>query len=252
MPPARRRRPLREQGGGGKGLCFAWFVSCALWWKREALCDGAFPVDPPAGAGGKTQSSRRRTRGHCATCHSRHRCLGVRPAHPAIGDQPQRLGRDLLARQRVAGVALGLVDTALEQTAIRGLHADLAYPAPGIGGVDLGIKLHAHLVAQLHGFLCQIVAVELRQPRMAVTRRQRQHGAHGELALVHGARPDHGAQHIDGALVHMAGDLGQVGGVRPCSCMTCSSASAAGWVWRQEACHLNEVSAVAQRVPSPS
>ena len=47
---------------------------------------------------------------------------------------------------------------------------------------------------------------------MAVARGQRQHRAHGELALVHRAGIDHGAQHVDGALVHVAGDLRQVGG----------------------------------------
>ena len=41
-------------------------------------------------------------------------------------------------------------------------------------------------------------------------------------------------------------------GLRPCSRITASSASAAGCVWRQLACHLKDVSAVAQRVPRPS
>jgi hypothetical protein len=87
------------------------------------------------------------------------------------------------------------------------------------------------------------------EARMAVARGQRQHRAHGELALVHGTGTDHGAQHIDGALVHMAGDLRQIGGGQAVLLHDLQQTRRRPGAWRQEACHLNEVSAVAQRVP---
>ena len=58
----------------------------------------------------------------------------------------------------------------------------------------------------------------------------------------------HGLQTADIAQVTCA----MSAGARPCSRITSCSASAAGCVWRHEACHLNDVSAVAQRLPRPS
>src|SRR5690606_5289815 len=47
---------------------------------------------------------------------------------------------------------------------------------------------------------------------LAVQGDQAQHGAHGELGLVHGLRHHHATQHIDGALVHAGGDPGDLVG----------------------------------------
>ena len=77
---------------------------------------------------------------------------------------------------------------------------DLADPALGVGGVHFGIQLHYDALAERrHPFIVQS-GVEFRQPGAALQRNQRQHRAHRELGLMHGARIGHRPQHVDRAL----------------------------------------------------
>ncbi|MNU71772.1 hypothetical protein D3C71_612070 [compost metagenome] len=124
--------------------------------------------------------------------------------------QALHLVLDLGAAQAVAGVALGLVDAAGQRAAIGRVHADLADPARGVGGVDLVVERHRHLLAEGRDLGREKVAVELAQARAAVHGDEAQHRAHRELALVHRGGHRHAAQHVDGALVHVGRDLGNI------------------------------------------
>ena len=57
----------------------------------------------------------------------------------AVCSQTQNFGRDFLAAQGVAWIALRLINSAMEHATIAGVHRDLADPTSGIGSVNLSI-----------------------------------------------------------------------------------------------------------------
>lgn len=99
-----------------------------------------------------------------------------------------------------------------------------ADPLPRVRPVHFRVQGHAELPAKGDGFRCIV-----NRPRTPARRPA------GEWRLVHVRR-----------------DFGDVVRRSSCCSTTCSRASAAGWVWRQEAWYLNEVSARAQHSPSLS
>ena len=65
------------------------------------------------------------------------------------GRQGERFVLQLAPRQRIAGVALGLVDLGAQRSAIGRLDGHLADPALRIGGVDIAVERHPHFPSEV-------------------------------------------------------------------------------------------------------
>ena len=129
----------------------------------------------------------------------------------AIARQAQGLLLELGARQRVAGIALGLVDACLQALPAARLEMHLADPARRVRGIDFGIELHGD--ARREGaHRGRLEGIEFSEAGAAVQGDQRQHGGHRELGLVHGARIGDRPEHVERCLMHMGDDPLDVAG----------------------------------------
>jgi len=132
-------------------------------------------------------------------------------ARPRESQQAAKLVFQFGAAEGIARVALGFVDAPVQGSALHRGHRYPAQPALRIGTVDFLVQLHAHLVAKVaDARIGQGMLMKFGQPGLAINGDQAQHGAHGELGLVHTLRHLYATQYIDGALMHPGGDAGNV------------------------------------------
>ena len=167
--------------------------------------------------------------------------------------EPLRLVRELGARQRVARIALRLVDAPGEHAPVGRFDLDLADPALRIGGLDLGVVHHRHAVAERDHARVAEVMLELRQPGAAEASRSSPAPCPSRTwpgAPSPDRSPGRARRSRPGAPARSRARSSS--GARSWPVTTCSSASAAGCVCRHDAWNLNDVSASAQRSPRRS
>ena len=148
-----------------------------------------------------------------------------------IPRDPSALASSSVRDSVLPGSPLGSSTRPCEPASIDRLDFDLADPAFRIGGLHFGIEGHRHFSREI---------LRLRRtakkrsksnmPALLARRGKGEHGSHRELRLMDRLRVRHRTKYVDRRLMDARGNMGHIRRLQRPSRMTCSSASAAGWV----------------------